>query len=72
MARSSLLSLQVLKGTPGMIGYGMAKSAVLHLTKSLASEDSGMPENSTTVAILPSMLDTPSNRKFMGSSKTGS
>ena len=34
-----------LKGTPAMIGYGMAKAAVHHLTKSLAQPKSGMPEN---------------------------
>ena len=33
-------------GTPGMIGYGMAKAAVHQLTKSLAEPKSGMPENS--------------------------
>ena len=35
-----------LEGTPGMIGYGMAKAAVHQLTKSLAEPKSGMPENS--------------------------
>ena len=54
-----------LEGTPGMIGYGMAKSAVHHLTKSLAGADSGLPENSLVVAILPITLDTPMNRKWM-------
>ena len=34
-----------LKGTPGMIGYGMAKAAVHQLTKSLAAPKSGLPEN---------------------------
>lgn len=54
-----------LKGTPGMIGYGMAKAAVHQLTKSLAGKDSGLPENTTVVAILPITLDTPMNRKWM-------
>ncbi|EFA11166.1 Dihydropteridine reductase-like Protein [Tribolium castaneum] len=54
-----------LEGTPGMIGYGMAKSAVHHLTKSLAGPKSGLPENSLVVAILPITLDTPMNRKWM-------
>lgn len=54
-----------LEGTPGMIGYGMAKAAVHHLVKSLAGENSGMPKNSTTLAILPITLDTPMNRKWM-------
>eukprot|EP00761_Pharyngomonas_kirbyi_P003908 gb/GECH01003912.1/.p1 GENE.gb/GECH01003912.1/~~gb/GECH01003912.1/.p1 ORF type:complete len:240 (+),score=68.69 gb/GECH01003912.1/:1-720(+) len=51
--------------TPGMIGYGLAKAAVHHLTKSLAAEGSGMPESSVTTAILPVTLDTPMNRKGM-------
>lgn len=54
-----------LKGTPGMIGYGMAKAAVHQLTKSLAGKDSGMPDDSLVVAILPITLDTPMNRKWM-------
>lgn len=51
--------------TPGMIGYGMAKAAVHHLTKSLAAKDSGMPANAMVAAILPITLDTPMNRKWM-------
>ncbi|KAI4480040.1 PREDICTED: dihydropteridine reductase [Polistes canadensis] len=54
-----------LEGTPGMIGYGMAKAAVHQLTKSLASKDSGLPEDSIVSAILPVTLDTPMNRKWM-------
>lgn len=54
-----------LEGTPGMIGYGMAKAAVHHLTKSLGCKGSGMPENSLAVAILPVTLDTEMNRKWM-------
>ncbi|XP_065919132.1 dihydropteridine reductase-like [Dysidea avara] len=54
-----------LEGTPGMIGYGMAKAAVHQLVKSVAADNSGMPKDSTTVAILPVTLDTPMNRKFM-------
>ena len=34
-----------LKGTAGMMGYGMAKAAVHQLTKSLAEPKSGLPEN---------------------------
>ncbi|XP_070540027.1 dihydropteridine reductase-like [Ptychodera flava] len=52
-------------GTPGMIGYGMAKAAVHQLTKSLGSEGGGLPENSCVAAILPVTLDTPMNRKWM-------
>ncbi|XP_060076578.1 exonuclease 3'-5' domain-containing protein 2-like [Ylistrum balloti] len=58
-------AMPALKGTPGMIGYGMAKAAIHQLVKSLASDKSGMPTNALTVAILPMTLDTPMNRKFM-------
>lgn len=54
-----------LNGTPGMIGYGMAKAAVHQLTKSLASPKSGLPEDALVVSILPVTLDTPMNRKWM-------
>ena len=54
-----------LSGTPGMIGYGMAKAAVQHLTKSLAGEKSGLPGESCVACILPVTLDTPMNRKWM-------
>jgi len=54
-----------LKGTAGMIGYGIAKAAVHQLTKSLAEEKSGLPDNSLVVSILPITLDTPMNRKWM-------
>ena len=41
-------------GTPGMMGYGMAKAAVHQLTKSLAvPEKAGLPPDSVSVAILP-------------------
>lgn len=48
-----------------MIGYGLAKSAIHQLTKSLSGKDSGLPENSLVVSILPITLDTPMNRKWM-------
>lgn len=48
----------------GMIGYGVAKSAVHHLTRSLA-KDGGLPDESVAIAILPITLDTPMNRKWM-------
>uniref|UniRef100_A0A915N4Y0 Dihydropteridine reductase n=1 Tax=Meloidogyne javanica TaxID=6303 RepID=A0A915N4Y0_MELJA len=48
------------QGTPGMIGYGMAK------VKSLADyKTSGLPENAVPFAFLPVTLDTPMNRKWM-------
>ncbi|XP_055986664.1 dihydropteridine reductase-like [Sorex fumeus] len=47
-----------LDGTPGMIGYGMAKGAVHQLCQSLAGKKSG-------IALLPVTLDTPMNQKSM-------
>ncbi|XP_055597121.1 dihydropteridine reductase [Uranotaenia lowii] len=60
-----------LGATPGMIGYGMAKAAVHQLTKSLAGKDSGLPEKSLVVSILPVTLDTPMNRKWMPNADFG-
>ncbi|CAL8106271.1 unnamed protein product [Calicophoron daubneyi] len=54
-----------LGGTPGMIGYGMAKAAVHQLTRSMACKGSGLPEDAVVTAILPVTLDTPMNRKWM-------
>jgi len=54
-----------LSGTPTMIGYGLAKAAVHQLVQSLAQPDSGLPSNSTVLALLPVTLDTPMNRKWM-------
>lgn len=48
-----------------MIGYGLAKASVHHLTKSLSENDSGLPNQSTVLSILPITLDTPMNRKWM-------
>jgi len=59
-----------IEGTPGMIGYGMAKAAVHQLTKSLAGENSGLPANSVVASILPVTLDTPMNRKWMPKADT--
>jgi len=56
-----------LEGTPGMMGYGMAKAAVHQLVQSLAGKNSGLPSNSCVVATLPVTLDTPMNRKWMSS-----
>jgi len=52
-------------GTPGMMGYGMAKAAVHQLVKSCAAEGSGLPAGACTLGLLPVTLDTPMNRKFM-------
>lgn len=61
-----------LEATPGMIGYGLAKAAVHQLTKSLGAKDSGLPDNSLAVAILPVTLDTEMNRKWMPKADFGS
>lgn len=58
-------AVPALKGTSGMIGYGMAKAAVHQLTKSLVGKSGGLPESATVATILPVTLDTPMNRKFM-------
>ena len=59
-----------LEGTPGMIGYGMAKAAVHHLTKSLSDAKGGLPKDALVAAILPVTLDTPMNRKWMPKADT--
>merc|ERR1712107_692000 len=59
-----------LEGTSGMMGYGMAKAAVHQLTKSLGGEKSGLPENASTLCLLPITLDTPMNRKWMPKADT--
>eukprot|EP00818_Percolomonas_sp_WS_P005953 CAMPEP_0117436732 /NCGR_PEP_ID=MMETSP0759-20121206/1159_1 /TAXON_ID=63605 /ORGANISM="Percolomonas cosmopolitus, Strain WS" /LENGTH=208 /DNA_ID=CAMNT_0005228341 /DNA_START=278 /DNA_END=905 /DNA_ORIENTATION=- len=51
--------------TPGMIGYGVAKSAIHHLVRSCAEKGSGMPKGACTVGIMPTILDTEMNRKAM-------
>ncbi|XP_038071000.1 dihydropteridine reductase-like isoform X2 [Patiria miniata] len=52
-------------GTPGMLGYGMAKAAVHQFVRGLGMSGSGLPANSTALAICPITLDTPMNRKGM-------
>mmetsp|Transcript_30647 Transcript_30647/g.61531 ORF Transcript_30647/g.61531 Transcript_30647/m.61531 type:complete len:393 (+) Transcript_30647:170-1348(+) len=54
-----------LSPTPGMMGYGAAKAASHHYLQSYgpsASEENG----STSVGVLPLMLDTPANRAMLG------
>ncbi|XP_013783784.1 dihydropteridine reductase-like [Limulus polyphemus] len=69
LKEGGLLSLTgakpALSGTPGMMGYGLAKAAVHQFVHSLAERKSGLPNNALAVAILPVTLDTPMNRKFM-------
>lgn len=42
-----------LQGTAGMIGYGLAKAAVHQLVSSLGAASSGLPANTSVLAILP-------------------
>lgn len=69
LKREGLLALTgaklALEGTPDMIGYGLAKAGVHQLTRSLAAKNSGLPEDSVVISILPITLDTPTNRKIM-------
>uniref|UniRef100_A0A0N5ATS5 Dihydropteridine reductase n=1 Tax=Syphacia muris TaxID=451379 RepID=A0A0N5ATS5_9BILA len=58
-------SASVIDGAGSMIGYGMTKAAVHHLTKSMASAESGLPTGCSSLALLPVCLDTPANRKSM-------
>ncbi len=58
-------SASALEPTPTMLGYGLAKAAIHHLTKSLAQPNSGLPDGCTVLAILPTTLDTESNRQSM-------
>ena len=48
-----------------MAQHRMAKEAVHQLTKSLACKVSGLPDNCLATVILPIILDTPMNRKWM-------
>jgi dihydropteridine reductase len=49
-------ALAALNPTPGMIGYGIAKSAVHHLVYDLAQPNGGLPEGAKVSAILPYVL----------------
>eukprot|EP00753_Platysulcus_tardus_P001197 PLAT11151.1.p1 GENE.PLAT11151.1~~PLAT11151.1.p1 ORF type:complete len:136 (-),score=62.76 PLAT11151.1:81-488(-) len=50
--------------TPGMIGYGISKAATHHLIASLAVPGQ-LPEDASVLGLLPSTLDTPTNRAGM-------
>lgn len=54
-----------LEGTPGMIGYGMAKAAVHQLVQSLKDSSSGLPPDAGVIGVLPVTLDTEANRRNM-------
>lgn len=49
-------------GEPGMAAYAVSKSAVMRFTEALSAET---PDTMTVNAILPSIIDTPTNRNDM-------
>lgn len=53
-----------IKPAPDMLAYGIAKNSVHYLVKSCGSANSGL-EGKKVVGILPAMIDTPMNRKFL-------
>ncbi|XP_072029747.1 dihydropteridine reductase-like [Amphiura filiformis] len=59
-------------GTPGMLGYGLAKAAVIQLTKSLGADSSGLPPQAVALAICPVTLATAMNLKNMPDADHGS
>ncbi|KAG2388216.1 hypothetical protein C9374_001066 [Naegleria lovaniensis] len=62
-----------LSPTPHTIAYGLAKNSVHHLVRSLAHpEQCGLPAHTTTIGIVPSMLDTEANRQAMPNADTSS
>jgi dihydropteridine reductase len=58
-------SAAALTPQPGMLAYGASKAATHYLTKSLAVQGSGLPAQSRVLCVLPKVIDTPSNRKYM-------
>lgn len=56
------------RGKAGLSAYGASKAALLNLTYTLSKE--GVGEGITVNAILPSILDTPGNRKGMPDANT--
>jgi dihydropteridine reductase len=63
---SSLLVLTgsdaALHPTPGMLGYGIAKDATHFLVKSLALKEGEGSSTMGVVGVLPTTIDTPTNR----------
>ncbi|XP_065168983.1 dihydropteridine reductase-like [Atheta coriaria] len=52
-------STAAMKANADKIGYSIAKSSVVHLTKCLAMPGSGMPAGSLVICLMPFYLDTP-------------
>jgi dihydropteridine reductase len=59
-----------LQATPGMLGYGVSKAATHHVVQTLAAAtnatNTAKHHPTTIVGILPTTLDTPSNRRAAG------
>eukprot|EP01088_Endostelium_zonatum_P021737 TRINITY_DN8791_c0_g1_i1.p1 TRINITY_DN8791_c0_g1~~TRINITY_DN8791_c0_g1_i1.p1 ORF type:complete len:248 (+),score=41.73 TRINITY_DN8791_c0_g1_i1:23-766(+) len=51
--------------TPSMVAYGITKAATHHLIASIAGSESGVPQNTSVVGIVPICLDTATNRQSM-------
>ncbi|KAI3383840.1 hypothetical protein SNEBB_001696 [Seison nebaliae] len=65
-------AIDLKNGTPTMIGYGCSKAAVIHMTKSLAHNSSGLPDKCRVYALAPIILDTIPNRNAMPNGDTSS
>jgi NAD(P)-dependent dehydrogenase (short-subunit alcohol dehydrogenase family) len=52
-----------IKGTAGMSAYSVSKAGVINFTQALADE--GREHNVTANVVIPSIIDTPANRKAM-------
>ena len=56
-----------LEPQPSMLAYGLVKNSTHYLTLSLSNnEQNGLPKNSRVICVLPRVIDTPNNRKYMG------
>jgi NAD(P)-dependent dehydrogenase (short-subunit alcohol dehydrogenase family) len=65
----NVASRAALEPTGGTIAYTIAKAGVVALTRALADEVKGSSGSSILVnAVVPTVIDTPANRKAMGSS----
>ncbi|KAJ1901618.1 hypothetical protein LPJ66_000643 [Kickxella alabastrina] len=63
LALTGAVTVEEQAGTPGMVGYGLAKAAVHQMVASLAAPKSGV--EGRVVGILPATIDTPANRAAM-------
>ena len=53
-----------------MTAYGMTKAATHHLLDTICQADSGLPENSVAIVILPITIDSAGNREAMPDADT--